>query len=1090
MAISLRQNFSPLTIQTLLFMAQKTIQRLTAWFAVVLLSFVWPMHLLAQTSFTASGTIVDQIGEPVPGASILEKGTTNGIISDIDGNFSLKTSENSTLVISFVGYVTQEVKAAENMQITLREDSEVLEDVVVVGYATMRKKDLTGSVIQIKAGDKENQAPGSVQDILRSVPGLNIGVENSAKGGGSIQIRGERSMSSISNSTPMIVLDGMPFYGELSEINPDDIGQIDILKDASAAAVYGSQAANGVIIISSKKGKVGKPIVSFGAKLGLVQITDFARYMNADEYLQFAEDYMKTGTYGFDASGKYTSYQSGRQDTPGYYDNPNNLSNGISNSQWRAYSGATSEMSDAEVYFRRILPMVDPMVLSNYLSGKTVDWYDYATRTGFNQDYNISVSGASDKSNYYFSLGYLNNEGTLRGDYYETLRANMKLRSNITDWLEIGANVNFQNRSDDSMPIGVTGLWTTNVLVNSPFDSMYDANGNLEPHPHGTLNSSRGYNYEYNKQYQTKESGYTVLNTILDLKLKLPFGINYSFNYMPRYQWYFNREFHSADHIDWDAASYGVDRSNAKSFEWSLNNTINWDYTFVDKHHFTVTLVQEAEKHETWSDVINARNINPTDVLGIHYIDGAGKPESSFSSVDTYQTGVGYLGRLFYSYDNRYMFTGSIRRDGYSAFGQNLPYADFPSLAVAWTFTNEDWFKWEPMSTGKLRISWGQNGNRSLTDPYIALASLTNGDTPYPYLTASGSLVEMEYLTLGRMANPNLQWERSESVNVALDFGFFNDRFTGSFEVYDIKTKDMILNRTLPGFTGFASIASNLGQVSNRGLEFTLNTRNIDTPNFKWNTSFNISYNSNKIDHLYNEYTDGVENDDISNEWFIGHAIGEIWNYDVTGIYQPEEAAEAALLGLKPGDVKVRNVYTDDDKTDASGNRIPVYNDRDKVFLGRTDYPVMWSMLNTFSFFKNFELSFNLSSKMGAKFLDTTYQNSLATYQIENGENFMKRDYWTPEHPSNKVARICAELPAGTSGTGMIYDRSFIRLENVSFSYIVPKNLVSRLHLSSAKVYATVRNAGCLNFSDWKYGDPETLSQINRTFTLGLNITL
>lgn len=1044
---------------------------------------------------TVKGTVVDETGEPVIGVSILVKGTTNGTVTDLDGNFVVtNVNSGSTLVFSYVGYKTQEIKVTQDktpLKVVLAEDSEVLEDVVVVGYATMRKKDLTGSIIQIKAGDKDNQAPASVQDILRNTPGMNIGMSNDAKGGGDIQIRGERSMSEISKSAPMLVLDGMPFYGELSEINPEDIGQIDILKDASAAAVYGSQAANGVIIITTKKGKQGKPTINFSTKLGLVDMTNFPKYMNADQYLQFSEDYMKTGTYGFNpATGKYEAYQNGRQTTPGYYEKPTNLPSGLSLSQWREYSKAEASMSDNEVYFRRILPMVDPMVMQNYLNGKSMDWFDYATRTGVNQDYNVSVSGASDKANYYISLGYLDNKGTRLGDDYSAIRANMKVNTQVTNWLEVGGNVNFQRRSDDALPIGMTGSWSQNVLVNSPYDSMYDANGNLEPHPHGVLNSSRGYNYAYNMQFQKKESGYTILNTILDMKLKLPFNITYTLNYMPRMQWYFNREFHSTDHIDWDAANYGTDRSNTSKFEWSMNQTVNWDYYLKEKHHFTVTLVQEAERHESWLDMINARNIAPTDALQFHYIAGAGKLESNFTNTDTYETGVGYLARLFYSFDDRYMITASMRRDGYSAFGQDVPYANFPSLATAWTFTNEKFWKWDTMSMGKLRLSWGQNGNRALTDPYIALASLMNGGTTFPYLTTSGSLLEQQFLMLDRMANPKLKWERSESLNLALDFGFLDNRITGSLEAYTISTKDMILNRTLPGFTGFKTIATNLGEVNNKGIELTLNTQNIKKKNFSWNTSFNISLNDNKIKHLYNEYDEnGKEKDDIANQWFIGHSIGEIWNFDVTGIYQPEEAAEAALLGLKPGDVKVRNVYTEDDKINADGTRTPVYNDNDKVFLGRTDYPVMWSLNNTVNW-KNFEFSLNVSSKMGAKYRDTYYQNSIATYQIENGENFVARNYWTPENGSNKVARICAELPAGAAGTGMIKDMSFIRFENVSLAYMVPKSVYSKLGIANVKVYVTGRNLGVIRFSDWKFGDPETHSWVNRTFTFGLNVTL
>ena len=1042
------------------------------------------------------GKVTDPSGEPIIGAGIIVKGTTTGTASDIDGNFVLSVPENAVLEVSSIGYTTVEVAAAgkTTFDIVLQEDNTMLEDVVVVGYATMRKKDLTGSVVQVKAGERENEAPGTVQDLLRNVPGMNIGATNNARGGGSIEIRGERSMSSITSTAPMLVLDGMPFYGTLAEINPEDIGQIDILKDASAAAVYGSQAANGVIIISTKKGKQGKPVITFNSKVGLVQMTGRPRMMTGDELLDFERDYQKRQTYGFSPSGEYGPYQSGRQNQPGFYDRWDDLPAGVSKDQWRAYTGADASMSDAEVWFRRIVPAASQTLVDGFLAGKTFDWDDYATRLGVNQDYTASISGASDRTNYYMSLSYLKNRGVLLGDDYRTIRANMKLTTKITNWLEVSANVSFSDRSDTDMTILFYnprgGVSSNNVSQNNPFTSMYFADGTLNPHPNGETNSSKGYNYEYNQQYQNEESGTTTLNSILTAKVLLPFDITYSFNVTPRFTWGYDRLFTSADHIDYSANQRGVNRVWNKNFEWSLNNTINWDHTFARKHHFTVTLVQEAERHQTWRDFIQARNIEPTDALGFHFTSGASKLESSFGTTDTYQSGVGYLARLFYSFDDRYMITTSVRRDGYSAFGQAVPYATFPSVALAWTFSNESWFKWTPMSLGKLRLSWGQNGNRALSDPYLALASLATGSAPFGYLDKSGALTEMQYLTLNRMANPNLKWERSESYNVALDFGFLKNRITGSVEAYHIITKDMILNRTLPSFTGFNQIAANIGQVSNRGFEITLNSLNMDRPNFRWNTTFNLSFNKNRIDHLYYEYgPDGKELDDVTNQWFIGKPISVIWNYDVQGIYQVSEAAEAQKLGLVPGDVKVNNVYTDNDRILEDGTRVPVYDNNDKLFLGDSQFPVMWSLYNTFHFYKDFDFSFNLASRMGAKFIDTMYRVDAEDVTLENGLNFVNRPYWRPDTPYNDWGRINAQMPAGTSG-GLLHDRSFIRLENVSFAYNVPSSFISRFGLSGLRFNATVRNACVLSLAGWKYYDPENLSFMNRTITFGVTVTL
>ena len=540
-----------------------------------------------------------------------------------------------------------------------------------------------------------------------------------------------------------------------------------------------------------------------------------------------------------------------------------------------------------------------------------------------------------------------------------------------------------------------------------------------------------------------------MLNTILTAKIILPFNITYSFNAAPRYQYFYDRYFESSKHPDWKSTHNGlVNREQSKRFDWSLNNMINWDYTFDEKHHVNLTLVQEAEERKFWKDRIEARNILPSDALGFHNTQNGDKTRSNYLSEDTHETATGLLARLFYSYDDRYMLTTSIRRDGYSAFGASNPYATFPSVALGWVFTNESFFAWEPMSYGKLRVSWGKNGNRSLADPYISLANLgTGAGKMQGYIDASGNLVNMRYLAVDRLANPNLQWEKTEAYNIGLDYGFIDDRITGNIEYYLMKTHDMIMNQRLPGFSGFSSIATNLGEVQNRGVEILINSINIKRDNFEWGTSFGFSYNKNRIKHLYGEYEDILdeegnvvgkkEMDDTTNNWFIDQPISTIWNYRVTGIWQVDEIDEAAKYGQKPGDPKVANNCTADDKADGT----PVYNDKDKEFLGQTTPPVHWSLRNDFTFNKNLKLSFTLYSYMGHKSLSTNYLNrdndgSLIT----NGMNTFKKEYWTPENPTNKYARLDAQGPAGVSTPGKVYDRSFIRFENISFGYTLPKN--------------------------------------------------
>ena len=1057
--------------------------------------FVQPMTAYADDSVasvqnvqqkqTVSGVVKDATGEPVIGASIVEKGTTNGTITDFDGNFSLEVSKGATLVISFVGYQTQEVVATpgKTLNIQLSEDAEVLDEVVVVGYGTMRKKDLTGSVVQINPNKIEDQNPGSVQDVLRGTPGLQIGYDSSAKGSGaSIQLRGQNSLGT--STSPLIILDGMQFYGELSEINPDDIGQIDVLKDASSAAVYGAKAANGVIIITTKKGKEGKPVINVSANLAANTKAAYRDVYGPTGYMKYREDWYKATTYGQRADGTWGYYGKDSGIPEGYYDHYSNVS---SSDAWASNGPKTLQSGESleSLYARRMGFDTDAaLVMQNYLAGRTYNWEDATFRTGFNQDYNASISGATDRMNYYFSFGYLNNEGAKQGDDYHAFRSNMKLNAKITDWLEIGANVNFQDRSDESnaVPLG-SNYWDNNQLRESPFAVRFDENGNEIQYPRTGNPTNGGYNYHFNDMYDELEKGYTVLNTIFNAKVTLPFGFTYSFNIAPRYQWFYDRYFMSTDLPNSTPSSRGVNRKSSKSFDWSLNNTLTWDKTF-DEHRFTVTLVQEAEENRYWSDNIEARNITPTDVLGLHYISGLNKEQSSFWSTDTHSTAAAYLGRLFYSFKDRYMFTGTVRRDGYSAFGQNNPWATFWSVGGSWLFSEEKFVDLDWLNTGKFRVSYGTNGNRSLGDTYLALSNLSNGGVMGYWNNGSSDVINALYVD--RLGNPNLEWEKTTAYNVGLDFAVLDYRLTGSIEWYHKKTHDMIMAQRLPNFTGFSSITTNLGEVQNSGIEITLNSSNIQRENFTWDTSFGFSYNKNKINHLYYEYDEnGKEIDDTSNGWFIGKPIGEIWDFEVDGIWQLDEAAEAAKVNQKPGDPKVINHYTADDKADGT----PVYNDNDKVYQGTTAPPIYWNMRNDFTFFKNWKFSFSMYSYMGHKsragyYLNGDNSGSMFTQTC----NTYVKEYWTPENPTNDYARLNAVGPSGATGVNKVYNRSFVRLDNISLGYTLPKEWTRKFAMERVHLTAGINNV--LTLDSWEYGDPETGGFANRQFQFGINVTL
>jgi len=1058
------------------------------------------LSLFAQEK-SITGKVIDEEGIPIPSVTVSIKGTSTGTVTDFDGMYSIRANQDDVLMFSFVGFKSKEIQVGDksSIDVTLATDTDQLEEVVVIGYGKIKKKDLTGSVVQVKPDDFENQNPQTVQDVLRGVPGLKVGYSADAKGGGSLQVRGQTSVyTGGGHNSPLIILDGMQFYGELSEINPDIIEQIDVLKDASATAVYGSKASAGVIIITTKKGKRGKPVININSDISINTKSAYRDLYSPEGYIKYREDWETAKTYGFnEETGQYEAYVNNRPGQEGYFANPNQLSGfGITQDEWLAYQAAseTEGRSLYEVWGRR-LGIQEGLLLNNFIEGRTHDWYDSTFRTGVNKDLNASLSGASDKANYYLSMGYLSAEGTVKGNDYSTVRANMKVNGQITEWLEVGTNVNFQDRTDGDITVGTgTNYWESNMLRNSPFSNFRDENGDYERQPMGA--DIGGYNYYYDRQFQELERGVTVLNAIFNAKVTLPLGITYSFNISPRYQFFYNRYFQSSEHAGWNAADIGVDRDHSKNFDYNLNNNITWDYYFNEKHHIIATFVQEAEDRRYWSDYIDARNIQPSDALGFHNTSNATLENSNFSTTDTHQTADALMGRIFYSYDDRYLITGTVRRDGYSAFGASNPYATFPSVSVAWNFTNEDWFNWDAMTTGKLRLSWGKNGNRSLADPYVSLANLGSGTgATMGYIDSSGEIVDVKYLGIDRMANPNLRWEKTTSTNIGLDYGFFNERLYGSIDVYNMITNDMIMSQRLPSFSGFGSITTNLGEVQNRGFEMSINSVNIKNKDFEWRTNFVLSYNENQINELYGDMEDILdaegnvigrkEADDISNGWFIGQPISAIWNYEVTGIWQKDEWEEAAKYGQRPGDPKVANHYTEDDAEDGT----PVYNDNDKVFLGQTAPPVNWSLRNTFSY-KNWELAINMYSYMGHKSLNGNYMNnfnsgSLYTYNY----NPFVNPYWTLDNPTNDWARLDAIAPAGASA-GKLYNRNFIRLDHISAAYTLPQELTQKWNIQRVKFSASVRNVATWA-ADWKYfGDPETGGLATRMFNVGLNLTL
>ncbi len=1023
------------------------------------------------------GKVTESNGGPLPGVTVIAKGSSVGTITDVNGDYTLEVPPGTEqLVFSFIGMrtVEQSISSRQVINVSMEADVIGLEEVVAVGYGTMKKNDLTGAIAQVKVDKLEKEHPGSVQDLLRgNVPGLNIGISPNAKGGGNMEVRGLRSLKA--NNSPLLVVEGVIFFGELSEINPNDIERIDVLKDASSAAVYGAKSAAGVVLITTKKGKEAKPTIRFDASIGLATMGVNMDVYDAQGYLDWRQKVQES----INANAK-----------PGEFAKPTdeNLAEyGITLDEWLAYRPGTGDSE--EIWLRR-LGLFDQEV-ANYFAGRTYDWYDASFQNGLRQDYNTSISGKKEGISYYWSLGYMNNEGIIVGDTYEAYRSNLKLDTEVNDWMSVGININFQDRKENGQAVE----WAKQIINNSPYSLPTDLEGNILRYPMGT-STGGSINSLYDISYREKRNGWTTLNSTLYAKIKLPFNITYQVNFSPRMVFHYWQKHESSQNPYWKTETNGLaERQSRKNYDWQVDNLIKWSKTFADKHQVDVTLLQNAEEKRQWEETMTGRDFSPTDVLGYHYMQGANMQRSEIKSNDYRSTGDALMARLFYSFNQKYMLTASIRRDGYSAFGQSNPRATFPSVAVGWIFSEESFFEFPAMNYGKLRLSWGQNGNRDV-DRYVALSNMTTGSGKYPYVTGAGLAYETSQLYVDRMANPNLKWETTTSYNAGIDFGFLDNRINGSIDVYKMVTTDLLVDRKLPDFLGFNSVATNLGEMRNKGFELSLNTENIRKRNFNWSTSLNFSLNRNKIVHLYGDYDDVLndegnvigskETDDINNKWFIGHDKNSIWDYKVIGVWQLGEEEEATKYGVRPGDVKILDVNGD-----------YKFNNDDKVFLGSTSPKFRWTLRNDFTLFKNFDISFMMYSYWGQK---STYDRPLNKNGFIDRTSSYVIGFWTPDNPTNKYARLYSDDK--NLGAKFIRERSFIRLDNISFGYSVPKRLLQQFDIEGLKIYGSVRNVAVWA-PDWDYWDVERYEDMYSTeddkwtdgptpriFTIGVNLTL
>ena len=994
-----------------------------------------------------SGTVLDAQKEPIIGANVLIKGTGTGTITDIDGNFTLEAAEGDILQISYIGYNTQEIiiKNQTTLHIVLQEDSQALEEVVVIGYGAVKKKDLTGAISQVKADKYTTQQSTNVLDMLNgTVAGFNSNIGTSASGASEMEIRGPSSLSA--NNSPLVVLDGVIFNGSINDINPSDIETIDVLKDASSAAVYGSRSAAGVVIINTKQGKGEKMTINFSAQLGVSDYTKDIRPNDLERFIQRRMDFQRRIN----------------PDKPeGYYNNPNNLPTGIDIDTWQNYDASYQE-DPMRTWMTRI--NLRDIEQENYLNGKTFDWYDAATRPGLRQNYNVNISGGIGKTKYYWSLGYTDNQGHMKGDKYKTIRSRINADTKITDYLTVGINAQFSNKDQSNETIKMN-----DVIRQSPLGQPYDENGELKWYPHDDSGVEKNPFLLYEKRDKFNVIQNLFANMYADVKL--PFGFSYKVSFINRYDWEKNYYYDPATIPTGNKTNGFAQRINRSLYEWQVDNIISWKKTF-GVHDFYATFLYNAEKKQTWKDTAENIDFSPSGALGFHQLKVGAAP--TIVNEDTYATGTALMGRLNYTLLNRYLLTLSIRRDGYSAFGVNNPYATFPSGAFAWNLSEEPFFHINWIDNLKLRVSYGLNGNRDI-GIYDALAQLGTSK----YLT-DGTLISGIYTNT--MANSNLKWEKTKALNLGFDFSILGNKLTGTVDFYNMKTNDLLLKRSLPALIGYANVMSNMGELQNRGFEMTLNSYNIQNKDFNWSSTFTFSFNRNKIKHLYGEMIDVLdengnvigqkETDDITNKWFIGQSIDRIWDYRFDGIYQLGEEEIAATFGKAPGDTKLY---------DKNGDGVSTQED--KIFQGYTKPRFRLGLRNDFTVFKDFQISCFIRADLGHYGANGMLMH---TSQVEDRVNAYAMPYWNPENPTNKYTRLNT---VNNPGFTIYESRGFVRLQDLSVAYNIPEEITKNLKIGRCKVYLSGRNL--ITLTKWSGWDPESgNTPMPRTFTFGIDVTL
>lgn len=1005
------------------------------------------LPIYGQQQKEIKGKITDGFGLPVPGVNIVEKGTTNGVQSDLDGKFSLKVkNEKAVLVVTFVGFKTKEVliDGQTTISIKLEEDSAKLDEVVVVGYGSVKKKDLTGSVVSVGADKLEGRSNvNALQSLGGQASGVQIIQSQGAPGlAPTVKIRGASSINA--GTTPLYVIDGIPLEDNttnstdsgisggsnlsfnrnpLNSINPNDIESIDILKDASSAAIYGSRGANGVVIITTKQGKAGKTKIDAILESGISKVNRKVDMMNSSEFIAY--------------------------------------NTAARNNSWATILAANPSAT-------RSLSVTVPVEFSDpaWIAriGNGTDWQDVALRTAFNTNFQLSASGGNEKTQFMTSLGYIDSEGVVDSNTYERINVRSNLKHRFSDKVRMGVNIGLSQIKEAPYGTGgksdVVGL----ALQSDPFFPLYVETGSLGfKDPSSIWNTFAKYGFQLWHPYSLtreaiakKRTNVSIITSFLewDVMKDLTFKTSLSSNIENTVHNFYWNAGQNWGYSGWVPAQ--ADFKTLQSNNWISESTLNYNKKFNENHNLNVLAGFSAQEQRTDLSSMTAGNF-PNDL--VHTLNaGVVNAGNTFSEEWSL---LSYLARANYSYKGKYLLTAAIRADGSSRFGANNKWGYFPSGSIAWRLSEESFLKdatW--LSNLKVRVSYGETGNNSIPN-YGSIGVL--GYSPY---VSSGTVNQGIYTS--NFADKNLKWEKTGQTNLGIDVSVFNGRVKFTGDIYYSKTKDLLLNVPIPIISGFSSTLTNIGQLENRGFEVSLSTINVDRK-FKWSTDFNIFANRNKVLKLgANDAPIDINVSSMTSRTAVGQPVGMYYGYVIDGVIMSQAELDSNAYpvwpGSEAGDPRVRDVNND--------GKI---NSDDRTYLGNYQPDFQWGLTNNFSY-SGFELSVLLRGSQGGEILNHSARYLKSGVGGGNRNMYsVVNNYWKSDaEPGNGMIPKPRMTPNTVQDFGSSYwveDGSFVRIQNIRLGYNLPKSLIEKLKISNMKLYVNMENVHV--FSKYLGYDPE-----------------